>query len=134
MAQQAKRPDVIEVALATAFSDRNDMVCLPKAATAGDTFHPVEMQAGFACGAAGAFQRGVGCQRVDPAYGTASAVAREDLVTQITRVGSETPLVHAVVAAEGAAAFGEDLKLAPAAERQAIRSFGKVLAAGMATR
>jgi hypothetical protein len=133
MAQQAKRPDVIEVALAAALHNGNDVVRLPKTATAGDTLHPVEPQAGFACGAAGALQRSIGCQGVDPAYGTASAIARKDLIAQITGVGAETPLVHAVVAAEGATAPGDDLKLAPPAKWQAIRSAGKVLAAGMAS-
>lgn len=134
MAQQAKRTDVIEAALAAAFGNRDNMVCLPKAATAGDPLHSVETQAGFARGASGAFQCGVCSQGINPAYGTPTAVTRKDLVAKITGVGSQTPLVYAVVAAEGAAAFGEDLKLAPAAERQAIWSFGKIFATGTSTR
>jgi hypothetical protein len=120
--------------LSASFCNGNDVVRLPKTATAGDTLHPIESQAGFVRSAPGAFQRSICSQGVDPAESTASAVSRKDLIAQITGAGSETPLVHAVVAAEGAPAFGEDLKLAPAAERQAIRSSEKILAAGMAAR
>jgi hypothetical protein len=54
------------------------------------------------------------------ADGADAAVAGEDLIAEIAGVGAETPLVDAVVAAEGAAAFGENFEIAPAAERQAV--------------
>ena len=54
------------------------------------------------------------------ADGADAAVAGEDLVAEVAGVGAETPLVDAVVGAEGAAAFGEDFEIAPAAEGQVV--------------
>ncbi len=58
------------------------------------------------------------------ADGADAAVAGEDLVAEVAGVGAETPLVDAVVAAEGAAAFGEDFEIAPAAEWQTVGANG----------
>ena len=41
--------------------------------------------------------------------------------------------MDAVVAAEGAAAFGEDFEIAPAAERQVVRAEGEGFACGAAS-
>jgi hypothetical protein len=76
-----------------------------------------------ACGAgvaAGSFEGVVGGDCVYRADGADAVVAGEDLVAEVARVGAETPLVDAVVAAEGAAAFGEDFKVAPAAEGKVV--------------
>jgi hypothetical protein len=62
------------------------------------------------------------------ADGAAPAVAGEDLVAEVAGVGAQAPLVDAVVAAEGAAAFGDDLKLAPAAQRKTVRAGGEIVA------
>ena len=52
--------------------------------------------------------------------GADAFVAGEDLVAEIAGVGAQTPLVHAVVGAEGAAAFRQNFEFAPAAEGQAV--------------
>lgn len=117
MAKEAERSDIVEIALAATFGDGNDVVGLPKAAATGDALHSVEPHTGVASGAASTLERSIGSQRVDLADGAATAIAREDLVAEIAGIGAETPLMHAVVAAEGAAAFGENLKLTPSAER-----------------
>jgi hypothetical protein len=78
------------------------------------------MQACGACGSAGSLEGVVGGDGVDTADGADAAVAGEDLVAEIARVGAETPLVDAVVAAEGTAAFSEDFEIAPAAEGKIV--------------
>ncbi len=96
------------------------MIGIPEAAARGNELHAVEAEAGDAGGPAGSFEGVIGGQGVEFADGADAAVAGEDLVAEVAGVGAETPLVDAVVAAEGAAAFGEDLELAPAAEGQAV--------------
>jgi hypothetical protein len=125
MAEQAKRTDVVEVALPSALSDWEDVIGIPQAATTGDGFHSVEAQTSGSSGSASTLQRRIGCHGVDLTDGAAAAVASEDLITEIARVGAQTPLMNAVVAAECTAAFAEDLKIAPAAQRQAIWAFGE---------
>jgi hypothetical protein len=78
------------------------------------------MEAGGAGGAAGSFECVVGGDGVDVADSADAVVAGEDLVSKVARVGAETPLVDAVVGAEGAAAFGEDFEVAPAAEGEIV--------------
>ena len=116
MAEEAEGAEVVEVALAAAFGYGADVVGVPEAAAGGDGLHAVEMETGGAGRASGALEGGVGGDGVDVADGADAAVAGEDLVAEVAGVGAETPLVDAVVGAEGAAAFGEDLKIAPAAE------------------
>ena len=67
------------------------------------------------------------------ADGADAVVAREDLVAEVAGVGAETPLVDAVVAAEGAAAFGEDFEVAPAAEGEVVGAKGEGGAGGVAS-
>jgi hypothetical protein len=120
VAEEAEGAEVVEVALAAAFGYRADVVGVPEAAAGGDGLHAVEMQAGDACEAAGSLEGVVGGDGVDVADGANAAVAAKDLVAEVAGVGAETPLVDAVVAAEGAAAFGEDFEFAPAAEGQVV--------------
>jgi len=127
MAEQAERADVIEVALATAFSDGKDVVGIPQAASAGDGLHAVEAEAGYTSRTAGTFEGGVGGDGVDVAGGASAAVAGEDLIAQIAGVGAQAPLMDTVVAAEGAAAVGDDLKIAPAAQRKTVGASGKIV-------
>jgi hypothetical protein len=60
----------------------------------------------FAGWAPGSFESVVCGDGVDAADGAGAVVADEDLVAEVAGVGAETPLVDAVVGAEGAAAFG----------------------------
>jgi hypothetical protein len=78
------------------------------------------MEACDAGGTTGSFESVVGGDGVDVADGADAAVAGEDLVAKVAGIGAETPLVDAVIAAEGAAAFGEDFEIAPAAEGQVV--------------
>ena len=133
VAEETEGAEVVEIALAAAFGDGADVVGVPEAAARGDGFHAVEAEAGFAGGVAGSFEGVPGGDGVDAADGADAAVAGEDLVAEIAGVGAETPLVDAVVGAEGAAAFGEDFEFAPAAEREVVRAFWQSVACGAAS-
>ena len=133
MAGEAEGAEVVEVALAAAFGYGADVVGVPQAAAGGDGFHSVKAEAGGAGGAAGSLEGVVGGDGVDAADGADAAVAGEDLVAEVAGVGAETPLVNAVVTAEGAAAFGEDFEIAPAAEGQAVWAEREGLACGAAS-
>ena len=133
MTKKTEGPNIIQITLAATLGYRQDVVCVPEAAAAGDRLHAVETETGGSCRASGAFESGVSGNGVDVAYGAAATVAGKDLITEIAGVGAETPLVDAVVAAESTAAFGENLKLAPAAEGQTIWACRKSMAAGAAT-
>jgi hypothetical protein len=120
VAEETEGAEVVEVALAAAFGYGADVVGVPQAAACGDGLHAVEMEAGGACGAAGTFERVVGGNGVDVADGAGAAVAGEDLFAEVAGIGAETPLVDTVVGAEGAAAFGEDFEITPAAEGEVV--------------
>jgi hypothetical protein len=120
MAEEAEGSEVIEIALTSPFSYRADVVGVPEAAASGDGLHAVEMQACRSCSAAGSLEGVVGGEGVNVADGADAAVAGKDLVAEVAGVGAETPLVDAIVAAEGAAAFGEDFEVAPAAEGKVV--------------
>src|ERR1700733_4707704 len=91
------------------------------------------MQTGCAGGTAGSFEGVVGGDGIDVTDSADAAVTGEDLVAQIAGVSAETPLVDAVVAAEGAAASGEDFEVAPAAERKVVGPARKGVACGAAS-
>ena len=118
--EEAEGAEVVEVALAATFGYGTDVIGIPETAAGGDGLHAVEAQAGGAGGTSRALEGVVGGNGVDGADAADAAVAGEDLLAKVAGVGAETPLMDAVVAAEGAAAFGEDFEFAPAAERQAI--------------
>jgi len=127
MAKQAEGADVVDVALAATFGDGKDVIGVPQAAAAGDGLHAVESESGSASRAASSSECGVCGNGVDVTCGAAPAIAGEDLIAKIAGVGAQTPLMDAVVAAEGAAALGDDLKIAPTAERQTIRASGEIV-------
>jgi hypothetical protein len=120
VAEKAESAEIVEVALAAAFGYGADVVGVPEAAASGDGLHAVEMEAGGAGGSAGSFECVVGGDGVDRADGADAVVAGEDLVAEVAGVGAETPLVDAVIAAKGAASFGEDFEVAPAAEGEVV--------------
>jgi hypothetical protein len=122
--EQAEGAEVVEVALATALGYGTDVVGVPEAAADGDGLHAVESEAGGPGWASSSFEGVVGCYGVDLANGADAAIAGEDVVAKVAGIGAETPLVDAVVGAEGAAAFGENFQFAPAAERQAVGALG----------
>jgi hypothetical protein len=108
------------------------MVGVPETAAAGDGLEAVETEAGGTGGTTGALEGGIGGDGVDVTDGAAAAVSGEDLVAEVAWVGAEAPLMDAVVGTEGAAAFGEDFEVAPAAEWEAVGAFGKSVAGGSA--
>jgi hypothetical protein len=116
MAEKTEGAEVVEVALAAAFGYGADVVGVPEAAAGGDGLHAVEAKASGAGGASGSLEGVVGGNGVDGADGADAVVAGEDLVAEVAGVGAEAPLVDTVVAAKGAAAFGEDLEVAPTTE------------------
>ena len=120
MAEEAEGAEVVEVALAAAFGDGADVVGVPETAAGGDGLHAVEAEAGGSGGTASAFEGVVGGDGVNVADGADAAVAHEDLAAEVAGVGAETPLVNAVVAAEGASALGDDLEFAPTAEGESV--------------
>ena len=133
MAKKTEGPNIIQITLAATLGYRQDVVCVPEAAAAGDGLHTVETETCDAGRTSGAFESGVSGDRVDLTDGAMATVAGKDLIAEITGVGAETPLVDAVVTAESTAAFGKNLKLAPAAERQTVRALRKSVARSAAT-
>jgi hypothetical protein len=120
VAWEAEDADVVEVALAAALGYGDDVVGVPEGAADGDGFDAPEGES-FGTGfAAAAFEVGVGGDGVGGAGGADATVAGEDEIAEVAGVGAETPLVDAVIGAEGAAAASEDFKLAPATEGETV--------------
>jgi hypothetical protein len=132
VAEEAEGSEVVEVALAAAFGYGPDVVGVPEGSASGDGGHAVEAEASDAGGAAGSLEGAVGGEGVDVAGGADAVVAGVDLIAEVAGVGAETPLMDAVFAAVGAAAFDKDFKLAPAAKWKAVGSGGKGLTGGAA--
>jgi hypothetical protein len=120
VAEETEGAEVVKVALATPFGYGEDVVGVPQAATGGDGLHAVEVQTGCSGWAACSLECVVGRDGVDVTDGADTAVAVEDLVAEIAGIGAETPLMDAVVGAEGAATFGDDFEVAPAAEGEFV--------------
>jgi hypothetical protein len=120
MARETERAEVVEVALTAAFGDRTDVVCVPERAAGGNGLHPVEAEARETISPACPFEGGVDGKGIGLAGGADAAVAREDLIAEVAGVGTKTPLVNTVIGAKSATAFGENLEVAPAAERKII--------------
>jgi hypothetical protein len=124
VAEETEGSEVVEVALASAFGYRTNVVGIPEAAAGGDGLHAIEPEARGSGWASGSLESVPSGDGIDLADSADASVAGEDMVAEIARVGSETPLMDAVVGAEGAAAFGEDFEIAPAAEREVVGTFG----------
>src|SRR5277367_6652096 len=112
MAEETEGAEVVEVALAAALGYGAYVVGVPEATAGGDGLHAVEAKAGGAGRTSGSFECVVGGDGVDGAGGADAVVSGEDLIAEVPWIGAQTPLVNAVVTAEGAAAFGEDLEVA----------------------
>jgi hypothetical protein len=123
VAAQAERAQVREVALAAAFDDGDDVIGLPEGAAGVARQIPIIEQA-LVRRAAGALQDALGDERVDAATFADAAIAFEHPVAEVAGVGAEPPFVHALIRAEGAAAFG-NFDRAPAAEAAAGGASGE---------
>jgi hypothetical protein len=124
VAEETEGSEVVEVALASAFGYGTNVVGIPEAAASGDGLHAVEAKARGSGWASGSFESVPGGDGIDLADRADASVAGKDMVAEVAWVGSETPLVDAVVGAEGTSALGEDFEIAPAAERKVIGAFG----------
>src|ERR1022692_1278429 len=101
VAFQAERAHVGEVAFASAFGDRHDVVGVPQVAAA-----PVllELAARGVVELALVLAEGFGVQA---ALRADAAIAQEDLFAQVAGIGSQFPLVDARVRAKCEASLGE---------------------------
>jgi hypothetical protein len=120
--REAERAEVVEVALSSSFRYGTDVIGIPEGAAGSDGLHSVKGKPGGAGVASSPLERVVDGDGVGLAGGADATVAGKDLVAKVTEVGAETPLVDAIVRAEGATPFGEDLKLAPAAKGEAVEA------------
>src|SRR5207248_2900880 len=109
MTLEAQRPHVGQIALAAAFHYRHDMVGIPEMLAAAPVLFELAP-----CGVvelALIFTQRLGVHAANRAD---AAIAREDLLPQVTGVGAELPFVHAGRAAEGPAP-SRNVGAAPAA-------------------
>ena len=105
MTGQAKGADVFEIALASAFGHRQDVVRVPQA-LAMDGFHSPVAEHNFSGGAAGAVEPAERLHSVDSAECAAAAVAREDLLAEVPGIGAQAPGVDTIIGTERAPAAG----------------------------
>ena len=113
MAQQAKCSHIVEIALAAAFRHRNNMVGVPKGFPA--PFRDLPFFEKTAAGRVIEFAK-VAAQRerIRTADRTYTLVTCQNLIAEITGIGSQLPLVDTGISAESAAAL-RDFLVAPAA-------------------
>lgn len=126
MTFQAESAHVPEVALASAFSDGDEVVGVPEGFA--ETFAKVPFDQEFVAGAGVELEEmAAEFNGVDTALGADAFVALEYLLAEVGRIGAEAPLVDAGVGAEGASPGG-DFDATAAAQRPAVGSFGKFAA------
>lgn len=109
MAAQAKRAHVREVALASAFGDRYDVVGIPDMPPTA----PLLLKAL----AGGVIQFALvlaQCLRVDAALRADATIARENLFAKIAGIGSQSPFVDTGSTAERETAAGDGRAAPPA--------------------
>jgi hypothetical protein len=133
MAKQTQRPEIVEIALSPTLGDRTDVVSIPQGASGCDGLQSIEVQSGDAGRASCTFQGIPGSNRIDIADRTSPSITGEHLVAEIARICPKPPLVDAVVATEGPAPFGHNLKIAPATERKSVRPNGERVGGSPAT-
>lgn len=132
MTHQAESPEIVEVALAATLGHRQNVIGVPEGTSCSDAANSPHFERLFACSAAAPSQRTVGSDGVHFAECASTAIACKDLIAQISGIGAQPPLMHTVVRAERAAARGENLQLAPAAQRPAVWSECKRMSPGRA--
>ena len=133
MARETEGSDVVEVALTSTFGDWTNVISIPERSAGGDGFHSVEAEARNTSSATGTLESVVDVEGISGAGGANAAIAREDLVAEVAGVGAKTPLVDTVVGAKSATAFGENLEVAPTAEREIIGAARQNVLLGTAT-
>ncbi len=129
MANETQRSQIVEIALAAAFDDRQNVVGIPQRAP-GKTLKSPSFEQLKAMHAAGSLQFGKGGFGVQAAGFADTAIAGENLIAKIAWIGAKFPLVDAEVGAESEASRGWDFEVAPAAQRSSIGTFFKGGAVG----
>ena len=120
MAQQTERPQVVQIALAAALGDRQNVIRIPQTAAGGYRLDPVQPQTGNPSRPPRPLQGVIGSHGIDSARRAHAAIPRKHLVPQIPRIGPQTPLVNAIIAAEGSPAPRQNLQITPPAKSQAV--------------
>jgi len=129
VAEQAEGADIIQIAFSSALCHRDDMIGVPQCSSTDPLQTPAREQL-LPVDPARPLQVMISRPAIDPANGTDSVVAGQHLLTQVARVGSQTPLVDAPFRAERESSGG-NLQTAPATQRAAVtallqsRSIGK---------
>lgn len=126
MAAQAERANILEIALASAFNDRNDVIGIPEALARPATQAPVRKQRRAICAARIAESACFG-NRVYCAGGTNTAIAMKHLLSKICGLSAQFPLVHTELRAEGVPS-ARNLKRAPATQAAAVGATWNCLA------
>lgn len=118
MTPQAKRADVLEVALTSAFDHRNDVIGIPQGFARAGAQTPVHQErcTMWSAGIAKLSSRDDG---IGSTYSADATIAFKDSFTEISGLGAQFPLMHAELGTERVAAAW-DFEGAPAAEAAAI--------------
>ena len=126
MAAQAKGADIFEIALASAFDYGNNVIRIPKALARPATQAPVRKERGAICAARIAEPACFG-DSVDITAGAYTAIAMEHLLSKISRLRAQLPLMHTEIRTKGVTS-ARNLKRAPATQTAAVGATWNCLA------
>jgi hypothetical protein len=121
MAQQTKRPQIVQIALASTLGHRPNMVGIPQRSPGGHAAQPPHLQRLTPGRPPAAPQGPISLHRVHAAQRTNPCIPQKHLVSQIPRVRPQPPLMHAEIRAERPSPLRQNLQLAPPAQRPSIR-------------
>ena len=120
MAPQAERANVLKIAFASTFGNRQNVVRIPQAFTSAPPKAPVcEKQ--LSARSAGTSKLLGCCETIDPAYGTNAAIAQQNLFAKIAWLRPKPPLMHTEFGTEGVPAAW-NFERTPSAQTPSIRS------------
>jgi hypothetical protein len=119
MTPEAQSPDVGQIALTTPFGDRKNVVGIPETPTLCVQIQLAVQGLSFA--GRNQLKPPVKLQCIQSANSTDASITLQDLLAQITRICSESPLMNAVVTTEGSSSR-RYLLFAPAADAAAVRT------------
>src|SRR5271168_55645 len=94
MALQTQGSDVLEIAFASAFHHRDDVIGVPQRVSGTGAQAPVQRSLQPGCPAQ-AFQLPLGLQAIDAAPGANAAVALQNLLANVAGVAPQAPFLHA---------------------------------------
>jgi hypothetical protein len=114
VADKAQGSEVLQIAFTTALDHRDDMIRVPQGFPADPLETPPREQL-LPMAPASPFQIEICAAAIDPAKGANAFIAREYLLTQISRIRSQPPFMDAPVRAKSESPWG-DFKITPAAQ------------------